>query len=164
MKTSIIVAIGNNNEIGKGNEMLWHLPADLLHFKETTSGHPVIMGRKTFESIGRPLPNRQNIVITRNNDYKRDGVKICSSLDEALKIFKDSDKEVFIIGGGEIYRQAMSIADKLYVTKVDGDFDADTFFPEINDEEWGKVSEEAHEPDDKNHYPYKFIEYKKTTL
>lgn len=171
MILSIIAAMGKNNEIGKDNKLLWHLPADMKHFKEITSGHSVIMGRKTFESIGHPLPNRRNIVITRNKDYINSQVEIVNSLEEALRLvslehgrnFEENqdEVEVFIIGGGEIYKQALDKANKIYLTQIDQSFDADTFFPNINTDTWEKISEERHEPDEKNLYVYEFIEYRK---
>lgn len=134
---SIIAAIGRNNELGKGNTLLWKLPADMEHFKKITSLHSVIMGRKTFESLGRsptgepigkPLPNRRNIVITRDADYKKEGVKVAHSLSEALDVIGNNNEEIFIIGGGELYAQTMPIADRLYITHVGAeDKSADTF-------------------------------------
>jgi len=159
---SIIAAIGKNNELGKKNKLLWSLPADMKHFKEITSGHAVIMGRKTFESIGRALPNRKNIVVTRDLKYKKDGVEIVHSLEEALGLFKDKDEEVFIIGGAEVYKQAMSFADKLYITHVEAeDKDADTFFPEIIPIVFLETSREEYTKDEKNPYDYTFATYAK---
>jgi dihydrofolate reductase len=158
---SIISAIGKNNELGKKNELLWKFPADMKHFKEITSGHPVIMGRKTFESIGRPLPNRRNIVITRDKNYLRHGVDVVYSLEEALKLF-ETNEEVFIIGGAEIYKQAMEFADKLYITNIEAeDKNADAFFPEIIPIVFGEISREEHLPDEKNPLSYSFVEYKR---
>jgi len=166
---SLIAAIGKNNELGKKNALLWHLPADLKHFKEITSLHAVIMGRKTFESIGRPLPNRRNIVITRDVNYKKDlpteagGVELVYSLNEALNLFPDQNEEIFIIGGAEIYKQTMPIADKLYITHIDAeDSEADSFFPEI-DSTWNEISREEHEPKEKNIFKYIFLMYAKRT-
>ncbi len=161
MTISIIAAIGKNNEIGKENKLLWHLPADLKHFKEITSGHPVIMGRKTFESIGKALPNRQNIIITRDKKYKVANAEIVHSIEEALTLCK-KENEVFIIGGSEIYKQAMSFADKLYITEVEAeDKKADAFFPEIIPIVFGEEKREFHKADDKNKYSYSFVEYRK---
>lgn len=131
-KVSIIAAIGKNRELGKDNKLLWSLPEDLKHFKEKTLNHPVIMGRKTFESIGRALPKRTNIVVTRDRSYSAPGADVFHSLPEAIDFAKTKDKEeIFVIGGGEIYFQALILADKLYLTIVDADFpDADAFFPE----------------------------------
>ena len=114
---SIIAAIGKNNELGKNNTLIWSMPADMKFFRDTTRGHTVIMGRKTFESIGKPLPNRKNIVITRDKNYKKDGIEIVNSLNEAINLTIPNE-EVFVIGGGEIYKQAIEIADKLYITHI----------------------------------------------
>lgn len=138
---SIIVAIAENRAIGKNNELLWHISEDLKHFKNTTSGHTVIMGRKTYESLGRPLPNRRNIVISRNPSYCAEGCETATSLNEAIKI-TESESEVFVIGGGQIYAQAMDIASKIYLTIVHKNYDADTFFPEIDDNIWNEISRE----------------------
>jgi dihydrofolate reductase len=140
---SLIVAISKNRAIGKDNKLLWYIPEDMKRFRAITSGHPVVMGRKTFESIGRPLPNRTNIVITRDRSYKPEGVVIAHSLDEAMEIAKQSPhlaspmqgegsaQEIFILGGGQIFEQVMHIADRLYITVIDADVpDADAFFPE----------------------------------
>jgi len=159
---SIIAAIGKNDELGKGNTLLWHLPADLKHFRETTALHAVVMGRKTFESIGKPLPNRRNVVVTRDVKYKKEGVEVVHSLSEALDLFPDQKEEVFIIGGGELYKQTMPIADKLYITHVNaGDKAADTFFPEIVPLVWNEISHVEHAADDKNPYSYAFSVYEK---
>lgn len=165
---SIIAAIGKNNELGKKNQLLWSLPADMKHFKETTSGHTVIMGQKTYESIGHPLPNRRNIVLTKDIKFKAEGlpaqtgVEISNSLEDTLNSLKDSKEEVFVIGGGQIYKQSFDFADKLYITHVDmTDKDADTFFPEIIPIVWNEVSHEEHKKDDKNPYNYTFSVYEK---
>lgn len=159
---SLIAAIGKNNELGKGNTLLWHMPADMKYFRETTLLHPVVMGRKTFESIGRPLPNRRNIVITRDLNYKKEGVEIVHSLNEALDLFPDQKEEIFMIGGAEIYRQVMPIADKLYITHIKAeDKNADAFFPEIIPVVWNETSHIEHSPDEKNIFPYTFSIYEK---
>jgi dihydrofolate reductase len=161
MKISIIAAIGKNNELGKNNQLLWKLPLDLKHFREITSGHPVIMGRKTFESIGRPLPNRKNIVITRDESYSREGVSTVHSLKEALDLVQN-EEEVFIIGGAEIYKQSIDLANKLYITHVDAETkDADVFFPTIGDF-WGKISEERYAKNEENEHSFSFVEYEKS--
>ncbi len=162
MILSIIAAIGKNNELGKKNQLLWSLPADMKHFKETTSGHTVIMGQKTYESIGRPLPNRKNIVLSRKKGFKAEGVEISDSLEKTIASLKNSKEEVFIIGGGQIYKQSMDFADKLYITHVDmADKDADTFFPEIIPILWNEVSHEEHKKDEKNPHDYTFSVYEK---
>ncbi|MDR2844443.1 MAG: dihydrofolate reductase [Candidatus Symbiothrix sp.] len=159
---SIIVAIGKNNEIGKDNAMLCHLPADLKHFKEVTSGHPVIMGRKTFESLPKgPLPNRRNIVISRNKELRIEGAEVYPSLDYALLKLMD-EEEIFIIGGAQIYTQILPDADKLYLTKIQAEFpEADTFFPAIHYREWREVSREVHWVDERNPYAFVFVEYER---
>ena len=159
---SLIAAIGKNNELGKGNTLLWSMPGDMKHFRETTALHAVIMGRKTFESIGKPLPQRRNVVITRYVSYKEEGIEVVHSLAEALDLFPDSNEEIFIIGGAELYKQTMPIADKLYITHIQAeDKDADAFFPEIIPIAWNEVKHEEHEADDKNPISYTFSVYEK---
>ncbi|MBO9672348.1 MAG: dihydrofolate reductase [Sphingobacteriaceae bacterium] len=153
---AIAVAIGENYAIGKNNQLLWHMPADLKFFKQTTSGHTVIMGRKTFDSVGRPLPNRRNIVITRDTQLKIEGVEVVNSLNKALEVTKTEEKPVFIVGGAEIYKQALPQTQTLYLTTIHHHFDADTFFPEINRNEWKVISSETHKADEKNKYDYTF--------
>ncbi|MGN6640187.1 MAG: dihydrofolate reductase [Mucilaginibacter sp.] len=155
MIISIIVAIAENNAIGKNNQLLWHLPADLKHFKQITSGRSIIMGRKTYDSVGKPLPNRRNIVVSRQ-DIQIEGCEIVKSIDEGLLLCKNED-EVFIGGGAEIYRQAMDKTDIIYLTIVHKSFDADTFFPEIDYSKWKETAHEDHEPDERNSLPYSFI-------
>ncbi|CAM3155398.1 dihydrofolate reductase [Chryseobacterium flavum] len=159
--TTIVVAMGEKNEIGFENQLLWHLPKDLKHFKDITSGHPVIMGRKTYESIGKPLPNRTNIVVSRKNDWFEEGILIVGSIKEAIKFAKKIDEEIFIIGGGNIYEQTMDIADRLEVTLVKADLTADTFFPEIDQKTWKKTNEVCHEKDEKNTYDFCFQTFEK---
>lgn len=154
--TTIVVAMGKNNEIGSNNQLLWHLPKDLKHFKELTSGHPVVMGRKTFESIRRPLPNRTNIVVSQRKDWFQEGILIVGSLKEALKFAKKIDEDIFIIGGGEIYKQTIDLCERLKVTRVDAELQGDTFFPEIDPKKWQKTDEVCHEKDDKNEYNFCF--------
>jgi dihydrofolate reductase len=151
----IIVAISKNRIIGNNNQLIWKLSSDLKRFKELTNGNPVVMGRKTYESIGRPLPNRRNIIITRNSEYEVEGCEIVSSLEEALLL---TNNNCFIIGGGEIYKQSLNIADKIYLTLVDKDFEGDTSFPELG-KEWAKINQDDFEADEKNEYNYSFIEY-----
>ena len=159
---SLIAAIGKNNELGKNNTLLWKLSADMEHFKKITTLHVVIMGRKTFESIGKPLPNRRNIVITRDVNYKKEGVDIAHSLSEALDLVGNTEEEIFVIGGGELYTQTMPIADKLYITHVDAtDKNADAFFPEIIPIVWNEVTHEEHKKDSKNPFSYTFSIYEK---
>jgi len=157
---SIIAAIGKNGELGKNNDLIWHLPNDLKRFKQVTAGHHVIMGRKTYESLGRPLPNRTNIIITRNADYKAKGCIIVHSLEEAINAAKE-DTNPYILGGAEIYKQAIQIADYLDLTHVDAALDADAFFPEIDKKRWTEIAREDHFKDDKHQYDYSFVTYKK---
>src|SRR3989338_2019603 len=163
MHLSLIAAVADNGAIGGKNKLLWHLPDDLKHFKELTKGHPVIMGRKTYESIGRPLPERKNIVITHQTDLKIPGCEVVSSLQEALEVAKSGmPTEIFIIGGGEIYKQAMGIADRMYLTHVHANPTGDAFFPVFDPEGW-KVIEEEERPIDKDHalrFTYKTYEKK----
>ncbi len=156
---SMIVAHADNRIIGKDNDMPWHLPADLAYFKQVTLGKPVVMGRKTYESIGRPLPGRKNIVISRDPTYHAAGVDSVTSVDEALKLAAGVD-EIMVIGGGAIYEHCMSAADKLYVTHIKASIDGDTKFPEydlIND--WQEVSSELRGADQKNQYDLNFCVY-----
>ncbi|AZQ63611.1 dihydrofolate reductase [Flammeovirga pectinis] len=161
MKISIIVAKASNNVIGKDNQLIWHIPADLKYFKRTTSGHCVIMGRKTHESIGKCLPKRSNIVISRNPDYEPAVDAILSnSLSDAISIArKQGEKEVFIIGGGTIYDEAMKIADKLYVTEIHDQFVGDTFFPDILPTQWNEISRFEYAKCDTSPYAYSFVNY-----
>jgi len=159
---SLIAAIGRNSELGKDNTLLWKLPADMKHFKEITTLHAVIMGRKTFESIGKPLPNRKNIVITRDVNYKNSEVEVAHSLSEALDLVGNNNEEIFIIGGGELYKQTMPIADKLYITHIDAeDSNADTFFPEIIPIVWNEILHKEYQKDEKNPFNYTFSVYDK---
>lgn len=149
--------MSKNRVIGNNNELIWKLSSDLKRFKELTTNNPVIMGRKTYESIGRPLPNRRNIVITRNTEYSVEGCEIVSSLEEALLL---TNNDCFIIGGGEIYKQSLEVADKIYLTLVNKEFEGDTTFPELDDK-WAKISRKDFKADDKNEYDYSFIEYER---
>lgn len=155
---SIIVAKDKNGVIGKDNELIWHIPEDLKHFKNKTLGKVIVMGRKTYESIGRPLPGRDNIVLTRDKEFRADGVDVVNSVDEVLTLLNTND-EVVIIGGDSVYKQFIKHADILYVTEIDHKFEGDTFFPEIT-EEWELVdSAEGKESGDK--YKYYFNKYEK---
>ena len=171
---SIISAIGNNNEIGKKNDLLWNLPADMKHFRETTRGHTVIMGQKTFESlgidengkqIGKLLPNRRNIIITLDKTFKADGAEIVYSVDELMYLLKKTSKpqeESFVIGGGMIYKLFIDRADKLYITHVKESFpEAEVFFPEIDLTKWKKIASKTHLKDGLNKYDLEFAEYLK---
>ncbi len=156
---SIIVATDKNGAIGKDNALLWHLPNDLKRFKAITSGHPVIMGRKTYESIGKPLPNRRNVIISNNKNYKIDGCEVVHSLKEAMELCKDTN--VFIIGGGTIYKEAMHIADKLYLTLVDVELEADTHLENFDLNNWMVEHSEEYPSDEKHKYGYRFIDYRR---
>ena len=158
---TMIAAIGSNGELGKDNDLIWHLPNDLKRFKRVTAGHHVIMGRKTFESLGRPLPNRTNIIITRNTTFQAAGCVVVHSLDEALEAASD-DENPFILGGAQIYKQALEIADVLDLTLVDATLDADAYFPEFDPKVWKEISREDHQADEKHQYNYSFVTYKKS--
>ena len=157
MIISMIAAMANNRVIGLDNKMPWHLPADLQHFKAVTTGKPVIMGRKTFESIGRPLPGRRNIIITRNSEYTAQGIEVVTTPDAALELVATAE-EVMIIGGGNIYEQFLPKAERLYLTFIDLDVKGDTQFPDYNKvANWYVKEEQENHPDDKNLSSYKFV-------
>ncbi len=157
---TIIAAIGLNNELGKNNNLIWHLPADLKHFKKLTTGHHIIMGRKTFESIGKPLPNRTTVIITREETYKKEGCLIANSLEQAISLVK-KDTNPFIIGGAQIYNQALKKATNLEITYVHHEFEADVFFPKIDLTIWKETAREFHKADEKNKYDFSFVSYQK---
>lgn len=157
-RLTIIVAIDSQRGIGIGNTLPWRLPEDMAHFKRTTSGHPVIMGRKTFDSIGRPLPNRHNIVVTRNADWRHDGVDTVLSLDAAAALAGDT--ETFIIGGAQIYAETLPRATRLIVTEIGKVFDCDAFFPPIDLQQWKEVAREPHHSD-QNGFDYAFVTYER---
>jgi dihydrofolate reductase len=161
---TIIAAISTNNALGKDNDLIWYLPADLKRFKKTTTGHHIVMGRNTFESIGKPLPNRTTIIITRNESYFKDGCLIASSLEEAIELAKE-DKQIFIIGGAQVYKYAIenNIVDTLDITLVHHKFEADVFFPEIDLKIWEEVSREDFKADEKNKFDYSFLRFQKKT-
>ena len=158
MSTTIIAAIANNNALGKDNDLIWHLPADLIRFRKTTTGHHIIMGRNTYESIGKPLPNRTTVIITRNPDYKAEGCVVVNSIAAALEIAKE-DASPFIIGGAQIYKEAINIVDQLDITEVHHEFEADVFFAEIDLSIWKETKRERFEADEKNKYAYSFVSY-----
>lgn len=156
--TSIIVAVGSQFEIGKDNRLLWHLPDDLKRFKSLTDGHHLIMGRNTYLSLPfRPLKNRVNIVITDRPEDSFEGAVMVSSIDAALKV-SEGDTERFVIGGASVYQQFFSVADKLYLTRVEGMFEADTWFPEVNETEWKILREEHHPADERHPYAFSFVD------
>ena len=160
MKLSLIVAVSRNGVIGRGNTLPWHLPADLKHFKAVTMGKPVIMGRKTWESIGRPLPGRKNIVVSRNRDFRAAGCEVVSSLDAAVRACTDA-AEVFVIGGAQLYADALPHADRLYLTRVDAEIDGDVTFPRFDPAAWKLVSSERREADEKNALALNFDIYER---
>lgn len=160
MILTLIAAAAENNALGKDNKMLWHLPDDFKRFKQLTSGHHIVMGRKTFESLPGMLPNRTHIIITRQEDYKAEGCIVVNSLDGALAV-SPQDGEVFIIGGGEIYKQAINKADKIELTRVYGIApEADAYFPDIDAAEWMMIEENFHPKDERHHYEFSFQTYK----
>jgi dihydrofolate reductase len=156
---NIIVAIAANNAIGKDNRLLWHISEDLKYFRRITSGHTVVMGRKTFDSIGKPLPTRRNIVISRTLP-PQDGVEVYTSITEAL-LHVQTDEDIFIIGGGIVYREALPLAQKLYVTQVGKAYEADTFFPEIKAAEWREISRDDFPYGEQFPYPFSFVVYER---
>ena len=157
---TIIAAAAENNALGKNNDLVWHLPDDFKRFKRLTSGHYIIMGRKTFESFPKLLPNRTHVIITRKKDYNPDGTIVVNSLEEALKVSK-LDEQPFIIGGGEIYKIGMEATDRIELTRVHGEFEADTYFPEIDEDKWKLINEEFHEKDEKHDHSFTYLTYER---
>ena len=155
---TLIAAVAQNNALGKDNQLLWHLPDDFKRFKNITSGHYIIMGRKTFESFPKPLPNRTHVIITRQKEYKPEGCIVVNSLDDAIQSCPKQE-DIFIIGGGEIYKQSIVIADKIDITRVHNSFEADTFFPEIEIEKWQLIFEEVHSKDERHDFDFTFQTY-----
>ena len=153
---NIIVATAQNGVIGDKNSLLWHIREDMVHFRTLTSSHPVIMGRKTFDSIGRPLPKRENVVITRDTNLTIEGCRVVHSLEQALALF-DKQEDIFIIGGAQIYKQALPLADRIYLTVVYRDYCGDTSFPDFDRNEWTEVSREEFESGEAFEYPFAFI-------
>ena len=163
-KISLIVARAKDNAIGKDNDLLWKIKDDLRLFKRTTAGHVVIHGRKSFESIGKPLPNRSNIIVTRSNEYKADGAFVTHSLAEALELANSLEQngEIFILGGAEIYRQSLGLVDRMYLSEVDAQFpNADAFFPEPNLNNWKQISCESHAQNEVNEFAFDFCVWEK---
>lgn len=162
MKLSLIVAVAENGVIGHNNQLIWHLPNDLKQFKRLTTGHCIIMGRKTFESIGKPLPNRTSIIISRNSDFQVQGCITVDSLENAIsEAQKIENEEAFVIGGAEIYRLALPIIDKIYLTEVHHAYEGDTFFPTIDKKIWHETHREDFETDEKHTVKYSFVEMEK---
>jgi dihydrofolate reductase len=161
MIVSLIVAMADNRVIGRNNELPWHLPEDLKYFKRVTMGKPVVMGRKTFESIGKPLPGRDNIVITRNSTYQAEGIYVVHTIEEAIALCEqlsqeNGNDELMVIGGAEIYTQSLPHANRLYLTRVHADVDGDAWFPEFDENEWQEISAERHSASEQNPYDYSF--------
>lgn len=154
---SFIVAAAENNVIGKDNQLPWHLPNDMKYFKNQTWGMTVVMGRKSLESLGKPLQGRKNIVVTRNKDWKREGAEVAHSIDEAIELAKKTGaNEIFIIGGAEIFKAAMPVADRIYLTRIHHKFEGDAYFPEVEESQWQLVQSRFCNADDKNQYPHTF--------
>jgi dihydrofolate reductase len=161
MMLSFVVAMDQNQLIGKNNQLPWRLPADLAFFKRVTMGSPIIMGRKTYESIGRPLPGRKNIILTRSPDFHVDGCEVIHSMEEIKKLLKSSDDELFLIGGSELFNQLLHEANKLYITYIDHEFGGDTYFPKFDLANWRLISEEKGPKDEKNPFDYYFRIYER---
>ena len=160
MKITLVAAIASNNVIGKENSLPWNIPEDLKRFKQMTSGHTILMGRKTFDSIGRPLPNRQNIVMTKDENFEREGIKVINDFYEALELIKESNEDVFVIGGSKIYELFEPVANSLAITRILKDFEGDAFFPDINWDLW-QIEKEEKFFDEKSNVECKLIEYSK---
>jgi len=163
MIISIVAAMDERGVIGNKKNIPWHLPADLKHFKEITIGKPVIMGRVTYETIGKPLPGRRNIVLTRDPAFSAPGVEAAGGVEEVLEKVRGAE-EVMIIGGANVYRQFLPLANRLYLTRIKAAFEGDTYFPEVNWNEWKEVAREIHEPDGENPHPYTFLTYERANL
>lgn len=157
---SFLLAMDRNGLIGKENDLPWHLPADLKYFKQVTMGHTIIMGRKTYESIGKPLPGRKNVILTHNNRLHVEGCVVVHSVSEALEQTK-SDGEIFVIGGANVFKAFYDVADRLYITEIHHEFEGDTYFTEMNMNEWQCISSTEGQLDEKNRYPHTFIVYKR---
>ena len=162
MEIILVAAVGENGEMGRNNELLWHLPGDLPRFKEITMGSPIIMGRKTYESIGRPLPGRTSVIVTRQPEYQAEGCLIAHSLESALALCRQ-DEEVFISGGTAVYEASLPYADRIYLTVIHHDFEGDTPLFKFDRAAWQEVSREDFEADEKNPYGYSYLLYEKMT-
>ena len=156
MRIALIAALAENRVIGRDNQLPWHISADLKHFKALTMGKPIVMGRKTWESIGRPLPGRKNIVVTRDTAYQAEGCQVVHSIEQAMDAVAESD-ELMIIGGAGLYQQTLEFADRLYLTRVRAEVDGDTWFPEIDPQQWHEVACESHSADENNEHDYDFV-------
>lgn len=164
MRISLIVALSENHVIGRNNKLPWYLPNDLKYFKQVTIGLPIVMGRKTFESIGKPLPGRTNIVVTRNTEWVADGVRIAHSLEEAFELAQsiaeiDGRNELMIIGGDQIYKSALPLVDRMYLTEVHAHIEGDAYFPEFDRSDWQEIGREDFEAAEPNPYNYSFVVY-----
>ncbi|MFD2828022.1 dihydrofolate reductase [Leeuwenhoekiella polynyae] len=165
MKIILIAAAAENNALGKDNDLVWHLPDDFKRFKKLTSHHPIIMGRKTFETFPKPLPNRKHIVITRKTNYEApDEIVVVNSLEDAINTVKKEDETLFIIGGGEIYKLALDQATHIELTRVHETFEADAFFPEIDEDKWELINSEEHQKDERHDYAFTYLTYVKRGL
>jgi len=158
---SLIWAMDENRVIGYRNQLPWRLPEDLKFFKRVTMGHPIMMGRKTFESIGKPLPGRENIIVTRDESYQKEGCAVMNSIEDFMSYAKGKEEEIFVIGGAEIFKEVLPEADKLYLTMIHHQFEGDTFFPVFDIEKWELESREIGPKDEKNPYDYEFLIYKR---
>jgi Dihydrofolate reductase len=166
---SLVCALASNRAIGINNQLPWHLPRDLAHFKAVTMGHPIIMGRKTFDSIGRPLPGRRNIVVSRQNDWSREGVTVVNNLLDAIACAGEvaqsaGQREIMLIGGASLYEQALPLAQRLYLTEVHADIPGDAFFPAFSSDEWSEVRREEWPADDKNSLACAFVVYDRSSF
>lgn len=166
ISTALIVAMAQNRVIGRDNQLPWRLPKDLQYFKATTMGKPIVMGRKTFESIGRALPGRVNIVVSTNLDYKAEGVRVVHSIEQALALAREVAQaegvdELMVIGGAQLYQRVLTQVDRLYLTLVEAEVAGDALFPALDWQQWQLLSEECHEPDNSNPYPYRFNVYQR---
>ncbi|MFA8439526.1 dihydrofolate reductase [Pueribacillus sp. YX66] len=156
---SFLVAMDRNRVIGKDNDLPWKLPADLAYFKKLTTGHTVVMGRKTYESIGRPLPNRQNVILTRDKQYTAENCVVIHSVEEALELMNKKEDKYFIIGGSDLFEQFLPYVDRMYITFIDETFEGDTFFPEVDMSNWKLVLKQKGKKDEKNRYEHSFLVY-----
>ncbi|WP_175639572.1 dihydrofolate reductase [Metabacillus schmidteae] len=161
---SLLVAMDKHRLIGRDNQLPWHLPQDLAYFKKVTMNHKIVMGRKTFESIGRPLPGRENIIVTRDKAYTQKGCTILHSIEEIIELSSHSKDELFVIGGAEIFKEILPVSDRLYITEIDHEFEGDTYFPDRKHSEWKKVSDEKGIKDEKNPYDYHFVVYERVAI
>ncbi|MGB3780719.1 MAG: dihydrofolate reductase [Tunicatimonas sp.] len=162
MIKSIMVARSDNRVIGRDNDLVWHMPADLKYFKETTTGHFVVMGRKTYESVNKPLPGRLNIIVTRQPDYYREGCIVVHDVEEAFQLGeKNGQEELFVLGGAQIYELTLPQVDRIYLTEIKAEFEGDTYFPEIDYTQWKEVKREEHIPNEKNPHPYAFVVFER---